>query len=77
MTTIQLESNQDQYLISFDKNAFDKTWLLNLIERLRTEELAQQFNFDEDIENIGEQIKADWWAKNKSRFINEPDTDSR
>lgn len=69
-------SNQDQYLISIGKNAFDKAWLLKLIEKLRMEELAQQFDFDENIENIGEQIKADWWAKNKSRFINESDTNS-
>ena len=39
-----------------------------------TEKLAQQFNFDGGIKNIGEQIKTDWWAKNKSRL---PDLDTR
>ena len=71
MTSIQLDTSSDKYLISIDKKAFDKTWLAKLIERLRMEELAQQFDFDEQIEDIGEQMKADWWNKNKYRFINE------
>ena len=71
MTTIQVETQADKYLISIDKAAFDREWLVQLIEKLRTEELARQFNFDEDIEELGEQIKSDWWAKNKGRFIHE------
>lgn len=71
MTSIHLETKQDKYLISIDKATFDKEWLLRLIERLRMEELAQQFDFGEDIEQVGEEIKSDWWAKNKNRFIDE------
>jgi hypothetical protein len=71
MTNIQLNITNDKYLISVDKKALDKTWLIGLVEKLRTEELAQQFDFDADVEQIGEEIKADWWAKNKDRFINE------
>ena len=71
MTSIQLDMQSDKYLISLDKAAFDMEWLQALIQKLRTEELAKQFDFDEDIEAIGEQIKAEWWAKNKSRFIDE------
>ena len=71
MTHIQLETRDDKYLISIDKASFDREWIVQLIEKLRTEELARQFDFDEDIEAVGEQIKADWWAKNKARFIHE------
>ncbi len=71
MTSIHLETKQDKYLISIDKATFDKEWLLRLIERLRMEELAQQFDFGEEIEQVGEEIKSDWWAKNKKRFIDE------
>jgi hypothetical protein len=71
MTSIHLDTSTDKYLISIDKKALDKTWLIKLVERLRVEELAQQFDFDEDIEDLGEQIKADWWNKNKHRFIHE------
>jgi hypothetical protein len=59
------------HLISIDKAVFDKEWLLKLLENLRIEELTQKFDFDEDVEDLGEEIKADWWAKNKQRFINE------
>lgn len=71
MTSIHLDTQDDKYLISLDKASFDKEWLMGLIERLRVEELARKFNFDEDIEQVGEDIKKDWWNKNKSRFINE------
>jgi len=71
MTSIHLDTQDDKYLISLDKASFDKEWLMGLIERLRMEELARKFNFDEDSEQLGEDIKSDWWDKNKSRFINE------
>ena len=71
MTTIQLDTQPDKYLISIDRSAIDRQWLVQLIERLRMEELAAQFDFGEDVEALGEQIKADWWEKNKSRFIHE------
>lgn len=71
MTGIHLDTQDDKYLISLDKASFDKEWLMGLIERLRMEELARKFNFDEDSEQVGEDIKSDWWNKNKSRFINE------
>lgn len=71
MTGIQLNTQNDKYLISIDKSLFDKEWLVKLLESLRVEELARKFNFDDSIETLGEEIKADWWAKNKNRFINE------
>jgi len=71
MTSIHLDTQDDKYLISLDKASFDKEWLMGLIERLRMEELARKFDFDEDSEQVGEDIKSDWWNKNKSRFINE------
>jgi hypothetical protein len=71
MTSIHLDTNEEKYLISLDKASFDKEWLIGLIERLRMEELAHKFNFSEDIEQLGEDIKSDWWSKNKHRFVNE------
>lgn len=71
MTGIQLNTQNDKYLISIDKSMFDKEWLVKLLENLRVEELARKFNFDESIETLGEEIKADWWTRNKNRFINE------
>ena len=71
MTAIHLDTQNDKYLISVDKSVFDKEWLVKLLENLRVEELAHKFDFDESIETIGEEIKSDWWIKNKKRIINE------
>jgi hypothetical protein len=71
MTAIHLDTQNDKYLISVDKSVFDKEWLVKLLENLRVEELAREFDFDESIETLGEEIKSDWWIKNKKRFINE------
>lgn len=71
MTGIELDTQNDKYLISIDKSMFDKEWLVKLLENLRVEELARKFDFDESIETLGEEIKANWWEKNKKRFINE------
>ena len=71
MTSIRLDTQNDKYTISVDKSAFDKAWIVRLVENLRMEELARQFDFGEEIEELGEEIKANWWAKNKARFIHE------
>lgn len=71
MSRILVETDADRYLISLDKASFDREWLVRLVERLRVEELARQLDLDESVEELGEQIKADWWEKNKSRFIHE------
>ncbi len=54
MTSIHLDTNSNKYVISIDKKALDKTWLIKLVEKLRVEKLAQQFDFDEEIEELGE-----------------------
>ena len=69
MQAIDLETTGDRFLISIDKNLVDKEFLLNLIEKIRLEHLAHKVDFDESVEELGEEIKADWWQKNKSKFI--------
>jgi hypothetical protein len=49
MTGIQLNTQNDKYLISIDKSLFDKEWLVKLLENLRVEELASKFDFDEGV----------------------------
>lgn len=71
MQTIDLQTTEDKFLISIDKDSIDKEFLLNLIEKIRLESLIRKADFDENIEDLGEEIKADWWQKNKSKFIKE------
>lgn len=70
MQTIDLQTTDDKFLISIDKDSVDKEFLLNLIEKIRLESLIRKADFDESIEDLSEEIKADWWKKNKSKFIN-------
>ncbi len=69
MNPIQITTENDRYLISLDKSSFDKKALVSLLERLRIEFLANQVDFDESIEEFGENIKEQWWKKNKKNFL--------
>ncbi len=69
MKAIDIQSTEDKYLISIDKNALDKGFLLELFERLRIEGLAKKIDLDDSILDLGEDIKKDWWEKNKERLL--------
>ncbi len=69
MDSITLQKLNNRLVISIDENYIDRTTLDKLIDRLKWEHLIEKANFDESIVDLGEQIKADWWAKNKDRFL--------
>ncbi|MEM1326502.1 MAG: hypothetical protein AAGI23_11135 [Bacteroidota bacterium] len=71
MNTIQLEVQPDRYLLSIDKTAIDREYLDRLIKVIRVEYLATRVNFDESIEQLGEEIQSDWWQANKAKLLNE------
>ena len=71
MARINIESTQDEYLIRIDKTLVDKTYVHQLLNLLQVEELAQRVDFDDSIIDLGEEIKTDWWKKNKARFISD------
>ena len=57
--------------MTIDKSFFNEEELLKMLSFLRVEYLAKKIDFNEDIEMLGDEIKRDWWAKNKHRFIKE------
>lgn len=69
MEAVTLETQDDKFLISIDKNYVEKDFLVKLIDKIKLEHLVHKVDFDESIEELGEQIKADWWEKNKTRFL--------
>ena len=69
MEAIELKSYKNKYLISLDKSYFDKEIIYNLLERLRIEYLAKKISFNKSIEDLGEEIKEEWWKKNKDKFL--------
>ena len=73
MNPITVDSSGERFLISVDKSFMDKAFLVDFVERIRIEYLAQKINFDEELQELGEEIKQSWWTENKSRFIKQSD----
>ncbi len=45
--------------------------MIDLLERLQLEQLAQKVDFDDSILELGKEINATWWQQNKQRFVRE------
>lgn len=71
MNAINIQNQSDRYVISIDKKAVSQEFMLELLERLQLEQLAQKVDFDDSILALGEEINAGWWQQNKHRFIKE------
>jgi len=69
MQALTLQNFEDRFLISIDKSYIDQDFLIRLMNRIRLEYLSKKVDFDESIENIGEEIKANWWDQNKDRLL--------
>ena len=69
MEAISLETKEDKFLITLDKKSFSQEFVMQIVDRLRMENLAEKVDFGNDIEDMGEEIKAGWWNNNKSRLL--------
>lgn len=71
MEVFDIKSTKDKFIITVDRSAVDARFLTNFVKRLRVEQLIRKANFDDDILELAEKIKRDWWKKNKKRFLEE------
>jgi len=71
MDNLIIENKGDQMILTLNKKAFDKNYLISLIKRLQLESFAQKANFDSSILNIAGQINQDWWDDNIEKFLND------
>ena len=69
MTAIQVSRNETEMIINIPKSSVAPEVIMRILERFRFEELIQKADFQEDIEDIGEEIKADWWSKNRDKYL--------
>lgn len=69
MEILTIDSQKDRYIISIEKEAFDKDFLLDILEKLKAEALAKKMNIGDDISELANEIKRDWWERNKGKFI--------
>lgn len=70
MQSLEISTTANKVLISIDRKKANKEFLLNLLNSLRIEYLAEKVDFDESIEKLGEEIKKEWWKENKKKYLN-------
>jgi len=66
---IKLDTSGSQFVVSIDKDFIGEEDLLKFLDYLRVKRLVEKMDLGEDIEVLGKEIKAKWWAENKDRFI--------
>ena len=67
---ITVEKTNTDVRVTIPKDAVPPEQLNAFLDWLRLEEIAQRSRLTEvDANRLAEDIKADWWAANKNRFI--------
>ena len=67
---ITVEKTDADVPVTIPNNAVPAKRLNALLDWLRLEEIVQRSRLTEaDADRIADEIKADWWAANKTRFI--------
>jgi hypothetical protein len=69
MNAINIKTIKDQVVIKVDSSLINIDFLNKLYSRVRVEELAKKAKFDNKVVKIGEEIKKDWWKKNKNKYL--------
>ena len=69
MQSVQIKSTKDHLLICIDKKLMGQEELLRVFDYFQVEKLAQKAQLNDEISEVGEQMKADWWEKNKDWFL--------
>ena len=67
---ILVEKADTDVWVTIPKNAVPLKQLNAFVDWLRLEEIAQRSGVtEEEADRIAEEIKAEWWAANKEKFI--------
>lgn len=69
MEGFNISSSDTQIIITIDRSLVDINFVNNLVARLRVEQLIKKANFAEEILNVADEIKKEWWEKNKKSYL--------
>ncbi len=69
MDAISVKSSKDKIVVTFDKTKLNVDILLKFIERLEIEEKAEKIDFSNDILEVADEIKSQWWLKNREKLL--------
>jgi len=76
MEALTIKSTERKVIITIDKSSVDDDFLAGLFDRLKIEQLLKKADFVEDVLQLSDEIKRDWWKKNKHNFIEETDDEN-
>lgn len=66
---IQFQTNATSFILSIDKTVVDMPTMLKVIELLKIESLIKKVDFDKLLLTLAEELKSDWWAKNREDYL--------
>lgn len=69
MSNLIIENKKDKMVLRLNKKGFDENYLISLVKRLQIEELAQKSGFTQEVLDLAEEIKQEWWFKNEDGFL--------
>jgi hypothetical protein len=70
MNGVSVETLNDKWIIKVDKSITDIDTIDSFIKRLQFEKLSKKAVFDgKKIMELADDIKKDWWEKNKDEFL--------
>jgi len=69
MDGFRVNSTDKEIQITVDRSLIDIASINNLLARLRMEQLIKKANFAEEVVKVADEIKKNWWAKNKERYM--------
>ena len=68
MQGLEITSDSKKLVFSIDKSNFSEQVLLEITKIVRLEYLIEKAGFTDEVINIGNEIKSDWWEKNKEQY---------
>jgi len=70
MSQVEIKTLKDKWIITVDKSVTDVETIDSFLKKLKIEELTRKADFDEEkLMQISDEIKKDWWDKNKKEFL--------
>ena len=67
---VQITFKDDDAILKFPKQLVSSAYIQEFLERLRLEAIVEKSQLpEEQAWELSEEIKEDWWQKNKEKFL--------
>lgn len=74
MNALTIQNSGNEMLIRFNKDTFDKGYLMNLVKKLELEAKIHISKVSPKIMEIANEIDEKWWEENQSTFLKDVKT---